>query len=44
MTDFLFYLNVVIFSIIAILGIASLQGEGESVREFLRWVYNRIRR
>jgi len=44
MTDFLFYLNIVILSIIAILGIASLQGEGESVREFLRWIYNKIRK
>ena len=29
---------------VAMLGIAALQGEGESVKEFLRWVYNRIRR
>jgi hypothetical protein len=29
---------------IAMLGIAALQGEGESVRECLRWVYNKIKR
>jgi hypothetical protein len=29
---------------IAMLGIAALQGEGESVRECLRWLYNKIRR
>jgi hypothetical protein len=44
MTDFLFTLNIVILIPIAILGIASLQGEGESVREFLRWIYNKIRK
>jgi len=29
---------------VAMLGIAALQGEGESVKEFLRWIYNKIRR
>jgi len=44
MTDFLFPLTIVIVIPIAILGIAALQGEGESVREFLRWLYNKLRR
>tara|TARA_R100001244_G_scaffold9741_1_gene11822 strand:+ start:405 stop:536 length:132 start_codon:yes stop_codon:yes gene_type:complete len=29
---------------VAMLGIAALQGEGESVRECLRWLYNKVRR
>ena len=29
---------------VAMLGIALLGGEQESVREFFRWIYNKIRR